>query len=628
MPSTDETPVIELDSDQPEPADQSETGDQPELDSQPDTGDQVQLRDQVAIDDWLETGDQPEHHDHKGAPRHRTASDRSRPRGWIAAGTVAAALALYAGAAWLLSDRVPRGATVEGVALGGMTSTEAVAALNEGLGTLATEPVPVAVGEVEGDLTPATAGLQFDAEATVDPLVGFNLSPVRMWEHIAGMSAVRPESVVDEQALQNALEGMADNFAVLPVEGDIHFADGKPRVTVAEDGLEVDIPAAVEEVAQEWLTSPRPLELPTKPTAPVVSNEEVQRALTEEAEPLVSGPVTVQVDEQAAQVQPDQLASAATFVADNGKLTLVVEGDQVAQVVREELPELEDKAVDAKIVLGEGGPEITPHRQGSSLNTEELGPAVVAASRTDSRIAEASLQDVDPTLTAADMEALGIVEPVSEFATNLTSDPVRTENLRVGAAAISGVVLAPGETFSLLETLGPIDAEHGYGDAGVLVGGQLKKGMGGGLSQLATTLYNAVFFSGLEVLEHQPHTQYFSRYPEGREATIFSPDLDLKFHNDSDYGVLIESWVADWQIHVRFWSTKVWDIESQTSPRREITQPTTITVSVPDCVPSGAGGPGFLVTVDRVFSRDGQYVKTESSSWRYQPVNAVQCAGQ
>ena len=92
--------------------------------------------------------------------------------------------------------------------------------------------------------------------------------------------------------------------------------------------------------------------------------------------------------------------------------------------------------------------------------------------------------------------------------------------------------------------------------------------LGGGVSQVATTTYNAAFFAGMDDVEHHPHAFYLDRYPMGREATLYYGSLDLRFKNSTKYGVLINAWVnrstpgRKGEMHVQMWSTKVWDIKA------------------------------------------------------------------
>src|SRR5690606_16856973 len=185
------------------------------------------------------------------------------------------------------------------------------------------------------------------------------------------------------------------------------------------------------------------------------------------------------------------------------------------------------------------------------------------------------------------------------FSTGSLGTADRVHNLTLGASKVNGTLLRPGEVFSLNDTLAPITREGGYRGASVVVNGVLQQGVGGGLSQMGTTVYNAGFFAGLEDVEHRPHSYYFSRYPEGREATIYGDVLDVKIGNNTPYGVLFQSWVSGGRLHVAIWSTKYWTVEHWTSGRSNVVPPKTIYNTSPGCISQGSGSPGFSVTVGR-----------------------------
>lgn len=561
----------------------------------------------------------------KDATANKTTAPKSA-RKWVITGCVVLVVAAaYVIAAWVLNDRVPRGTTVAGVKIGGMAAPEAKKSLETALESVLEGSLAVSLGTNESTLDPSAAGLEFDAAATVDPLVGFTLNPQRLWSHVAGSGVVEPVTRVNEDQLTRALFVLSEDFRVEPVDATINFVDGKPQTTPAEVGVELNAEKAIAVIENDWLTGVRPIELPAREIAPVISDDEVERALHEQAEPLISDPISVAVAESRKDLSPELLASAASFVAQGTTMQLDIDGEVLAEFLREEVPKIEKAPKDAEIKLSDDGPKITPDKPGTKIDTPKLASDVLAASHEEVRTVTLSFEETEAELTKADAEALGIKERISEFSTPITNDAVRTNNLKVGAESISGVILMPGETFSLIETLGPITPENGYGYAGVIVNGVLKDGLGGGLSQVATTLYNASFFAGMEDVEHKPHSQYITRYPEGREATIALPSVDLKFRNDSDHGVMIDSWVGEGQMHVVFWGTKEWDIKSEISPRREIVPAKVITNSDSDCSPYGAGSPGFAVTVKRLFYKSDELVKSESQSWRYSPQNGVRC---
>src|SRR5690625_4006287 len=565
----------------------------------------------------------------KSAPKpavEKKTAGRKSLRGWIIGSAVLIiVIGAYVLGAWALSDRVPRGTTVAGVTIGGMAAPDAKTALNEALASATEGPLAVTVESIESSLDPQEAGLEFDVDATVDPLVGFTLSPARMWNHLIGSGAVSPVTEVDQDKLSRALFVLSEDFHVEPVDATLEFVDAKPETTPAEAGVDLDTEKSVEVITSSWLTGASPLELPSRSVAPVINDAEVERALNDEAKPLVSGPISVAVDDARKDLKPELLAASARFSVQGTSLKLGIDGEVLAEYLREEIPKIEKAPKDAKIELADNGPKLTPDKPRTKIDIEQLSSDVIAAAREDVRSVTLQFEETAADLTKEDVEDLGIKERVSEFSTPITNEAVRTNNLKVGAKSINGIIVLPGETFSLIDALEPISEEKGYGAAGMIVNGVLKDRLGGGLSQVSTTVYNAAFFAGMEDVEHKPHSQYFSRYPEGREATIAIPSVDMKFRNDSDHGIMIESWVGDGQFNVVFWGTKEWDIKSEISPRRDVVPAKVITSTDPDCYSYGAGSPGFAVTVKRLFYKDDELVKSESQSWRYSPQNGVRC---
>ena len=119
---------------------------------------------------------------------------------------------------------------------------------------------------------------------------------------------------------------------------------------------------------------------------------------------------------------------------------------------------------------------------------------------------------------------------------------------------LDGMVVQPGGTFSLNEALGRRTEERGFVFAPQILAGRLEDAVGGGVSQISTTLYNAAFFAGLELIAHQPHEFYISRYPMGREATVSWGGPEMIFTNDWKAGLLIK--VSAWSTASRFASTR------------------------------------------------------------------------
>ncbi len=178
--------------------------------------------------------------------------------------------------------------------------------------------------------------------------------------------------------------------------------------------------------------------------------------------------------------------------------------------------------------------------------------------------------------------------------------------------------MLPGEIFSLNGSVGRRTAAKGFVSAPQILDGEFVKDVGGGVSQFATTMFNAVFFSGLEDVEHKAHSYYITRYPEGREATVFYPEVDLKWRNDSGKGVLVTTSSTGTSVTVTFWGTKRYEIEAQKGPRTRVRPFEKQYVTREDCTPA-SGHEGFDVVVTRVFRQGGREVKRERFSTRYLP---------
>lgn len=150
----------------------------------------------------------------------------------------------------------------------------------------------------------------------------------------------------------------------------------------------------------------------------------------------------------------------------------------------------------------------------------------------------------------------GVMEPVGEFTTEHACCEARVNNIHQIADLVRGQYLLPGEAFSVNEFVGPRTTENGFVSAGVIERGRFTESVGGGISQFATTFFNAAFFAGLDLDEYQSHSIYISRYPYGREATLSFPKPDLRITNSTDFPVLIWPTYDDTSITMTLYSTR------------------------------------------------------------------------
>ena len=188
---------------------------------------------------------------------------------------------------------------------------------------------------------------------------------------------------------------------------------------------------------------------------------------------------------------------------------------------------------------------------GHQIDLAKVGDEILAGTRT----INAAVTEVAPAHDTAWAQSLGIKEQVSTFTTRHNSGEERVKNIHRAADLLNNTIVEPGATFSLNDTIGPRTAERGFVVAPVFYG-EFTEDVGGGVSQLATTTFNAVFFGGYEDVYHKPHTIYITRYPMGREATVNYPTVDLKFRNNSKAGVLIRTSYSATSITVTFYGDK------------------------------------------------------------------------
>ncbi|WP_402375955.1 VanW family protein [Isoptericola rhizosphaerae] len=542
------------------------------------------------------------------------------------AGGVVVLGGLYVGAQWFVADSVPSGTTVAGVDIGGLDADQAVTALDSGLGPRAAEPVTVQAGDVSSTVDPAEAGLTLDAAATIGELTGFSLDPSRLVAHLAGGSESPPVVDVDRAALTSAITSVATSLATEPVDGTVRFADGEPAATEAVDGTQVVVDAADEALVESWLVTTGPIELPVEPVPPTIDQAATDEAYAQ-AEQIVSGPVAVSVGEQNPELPERVLARSTSFVPADGALVAELDGDRLTSALIDRTDDLLREPDDARFEFSGGEPTIVGGETGTTLDPEDVAAAVGEAAQSTERETTVELVEKDPEDSKASLEELGIKEVVSEFSTPLTSEPVRTKNLVRGAELVNETLIKPGETFSLIDALSPIDTSNGFHAAGVVSNGVHVDAVGGGLSQMATTTYNAGFFAGFDDVEHRQHSYWFSRYPAGREATIYVGAIDMKFKNDTPYGALMQSYVSGGRLHVKIWSTEHYDVEESDSGKQDVVPIKTVDKSgSPDCEPYSGGQAGFAITVYRKVYLDGDLVKDESNFWRYKPDDAVSCS--
>ena len=490
-------------------------------------------------------------------------------------------------------------------------------------------PVAVAAGDVTSEVDPRAAGLAVDWAATLDRAGAQPLNPITRVRSFFTHREIGVVSTADDDALDTALQQLTSVVNRPPAEGAVRFDGVTPVGVPPVDGQELDVAGARQVLERDW-TDGTPVRLPVTVLPPTTTADQVTKAVTEVATPAVSGPVTVVGEKVTGTIKPEVIAKALSFRADPSQgLVPELNSGIVHDALDPQLASSEQPGRDASLSFAGGKPVVTPSQDGRGVDYDAtLKDLLTVLTKTgDERRINAVYAPQPAKLTTEQLNGLGIVGVIGEFSTaGFAVDS--GQNIRRAAQVINGAIVKPGATFSLNGATEPRDAAHGYVDAGIIQDGHASRGVGGGVSQLATTLYNAAYFAGMTDVAHKTHSFYISRYPPGREATVFEGAIDLKFRNDSPTGVLIQTVWTPASITVRLYGTKHYDVTSTTGPRTNPTDPAKVELPAgPDCKPS-LGAPGFTVTDTRTLRdvKTGQ-VKTERRTTKYNPSPIVSCTG-
>ena len=575
-------------------------------------------------------------------------SGASRRRRLIPAACAAGAAALllaWGGIAWWTTQHIASGTTVSGVDVSGLSPKEARDRVGKGIGDQLAQPVTLTVGQGSSELVPAKSGVSVDTDASVKKLTGFTLNPLTLAQRLGGQ---RTEAVirVDSTSLRGALEDRVDTMANGAVSATVTLEGTKPVTTPASNGIGLDVEASLKQLSGSWPLGKKTLAMAEGTAIPAITDEEAAKFVDGTLTPLLSSGLTVNTAGTGAQSKspgaaaafsPQDTAEMLKISSEGGTLSATFDPTALRDGVVARIGQVETPAqnatwkIDGSATGAPGArPQYVPAAQGKVIDTAALSTSLLKAGTTATDVAGRTVTlpmvVAEPTVTTPQNE-WGISEAIGEFATPYNSgDAPRTQNLTRGAELVNGTVVKPGEVFSLEKTLGEVDYEHGFADAGVISNGQHVDSLGGGLSQVATTVFNAGFEAGMDDTEHHAHQYYFDRYPAGREATLWTGKLDVKFTNSTSHAVLVQAWLDGEQIHVRMWSTKYYDVSITSSDRFNFRPVSTERKSGPGCEPYSGGNPGFDITVTRTRKHDGKALPDDVLTTQYAADNDIVCS--
>lgn len=573
-------------------------------------------------------------------------------------------LALFIGAIllWTIgyqlmyAGRVFPGVSIAGVDLSGLSPSEATLRLNQNLSYPHSGKIVLRDGGRVWVVTPAQMGMTFDASASAQAAYqlgrsggpfasldgqlrarsqGAEVPPVIMFDQRVAHQYLQTLSIEIDQPVQEAtLKVEGTNVVAVPgligrtldVEGTLvflsaqmqTFRDGEVPLVIREQQPEIVDVSSQAEVARRVLSEPMRLYIPNAADGdPAPWTYDVQSLANMLTVHRVGGEVQVALDQGALReillgiaTQVDRSAENARFYFDDNTRQLVL--IQNATIGRTVNAEASMMAINDALLRGE---------HNIALQIVENQPEV-----TDSSTAE----------------QLGITQLVaSETSYFYGSSSERIQNIQAASARFHGLLVAPGETFSMGDAMGDVSLDNGFAEALIIYGGRTIKGVGGGVCQVSTTLFRTVFFGGYPVVERIPHAYRVSYYERiaggsvdprlaGLDATVYFPLVDFKFTNDTPYWILMETYMGESSLTWKFYSTSdgrtvTWD----TTGPQNITPPPKPLFEVSDELGPGQirqvdwAAEGADVTVTRTVMKNGAVYFSDEFKTHYEPWQAV-----
>jgi vancomycin resistance protein YoaR len=559
--------------------------------------------------------------------RRRQARVRMLKR--LALGAVAAlavaALALGVGFAGS-PDRIASGVTVAGVDVGGMTADRAELVLTRRAAAAARRPIALRARGSTFRLTPAQLGLSVDwgaaARAALDrgdgfsPLRGFK----RLWVSSFG-SEVAPTAVVDRKRLEASLDTIARKVDRPHRDAAIRLRGLDPEIVAGRTGVVIDRAGARAALVERVTTlSGAPVVLTFKSDHPAVTPRTLRPALRQ-TERALSAPVRLTLGPTSYRLPRWRLAKMLDL-PENGARRLRIAGPGADAYFGRLAKVVDTPSKDAGFEpLAGGKVSIIPSVDARVLDTPRTARNLLTAALEPApRTAEIAVGTKAAERTTSEAQAMGITGLVSSYTTQYGGIANRIHNVQVVARLIDDTLVEPGGVFSFNGTTGERNEAKGFLAAPVIINGELQTALGGGVCQVSTTVFNAAYEAGLPITQRTNHYLYISHYPQGRDATVNYPDLDLKFVNDTGHWLLLRSYVGSSSLTVNLYGTPTGRrVESETAPLRVVGAPPTEVIKDPTLlkgkqVIEATGSPALATSVHRrVYDASGRLL--HDSSW-------------
>lgn len=474
------------------------------------------------------------------------------------------------------AERIYPDVWVWDVDVSGMRIEEAAAALEDSL-ELGAPLVTLHGPDRSWSLRPTDLGLQIDPYITLAS--AYQLGRGSSWvdnllSHfwlLIYRTNLSPVAVYDERVARLYLKTLAEQIDLPPINASLALDGVTPVANPAQSGRQVDVEATLAALSPAVTgLVPAEVELVVHEIPTTITDAEQARA---EAEILIDGPLTLVLaeprenDPDPRVIQPEQLAEMLIVKVKDGVLHASLDEEPLRAYLEMLAPALVIEPENARFHFNDWTGElepIVPSQDGRVLDVGASAMYIMQELAAGNHRVPLVVQAIPPPYPdSATAEELGIVELVAEGDSYFIGSPSgRDRNIRLAASKFDGIVIGPGETFSFNYYLGEVSAEAGYDESYVTAGEQLAIEVGGGICQVSTTAFRAAFWGGYPIVErwyHQHRVGYYELMGAGlgMDATVYSPQVDLRFVNDRSCPLLIETEIeeAAHRLIFRFYST-------------------------------------------------------------------------
>ncbi|MFN8634052.1 MAG: VanW family protein [Chloroflexota bacterium] len=594
------------------------------------------------------------------AGRHAAASGGSHLAVWLVGVCVVAVVAIISPLVALgmyqyeHRGKVYQGVSVLGIDLSGRTRDEAQQLVSARSAELTARAVLVRAGDTQWRTDWGKLGLSLPVQTVVDRAMAVGRQGTILDQLYAQARALRGgRTVLAEETLDVApIKAFADGAAAqvdrpvrnarLEMLPDLTF-----EMTTARAGRRLDPDEAVRLLVAAAQRGDAAVDLPVTTLNPLTTDEMRLPAKTK-AEQILDGPVTVKYAERAWTIDRQALADLLLFSGGAGvPIEVRLDGDKLRPRIQQIAAELYQEPKDAELTWANGALQATrPSQEGRSLDVDVALKQALAGIEAGQREIVLTPTVTKPKLDSTNLQALGIKELVNSATTSFVGAlPQKQHNVRLAASRLNDKLIAPGETFSFNKVLGPTTLDNGYQIAfGIMgTGGSEHKtvpSVAGGICQVATTLFQPVFWSGYQIEERHWHLYWIPNYSSkgvvGLDATVDEETgLDLQFVNNSSTYLLLESRTDDSSVTFELYGTKPsWDVKvdgpKMTDPTKA--DPTPVVEREPS-LPAGqqyqveAARDGFTATFVRTVTSADSPARTLRLESKYVPSRNVTLVG-